>query len=77
MKRKSEVGKWSLIPVESYAHLVKDVCAGCGNHIKPDITRYEQRGNFCSACETKINFEVRNGRKLTEEQLDQAFRGNI
>ena len=60
---------------DDYAHLVSDVCAGCGVWIQKSIVRYEQEGNYCKGCIVKVNARLKH-KKLSEEQLNEIFRSS-
>jgi hypothetical protein len=44
---------------DTYEHLMKTHCAGCGNYIDPDIERYEHRGNFCQTCDRAVQISLK------------------
>ena len=44
------------VTMQSYLHLVKTKCAGCGCFIEFDVDRYEDRGNFCTGCNRRVLF---------------------
>ena len=68
-----EKGSWKNILASTYAHLVKEVCASCGDNLKYDLKRYERQGNTCNPCDQRATRNMRV-RKISEKELDAIFR---